>query len=484
MSDKDKLLAAALKRLEQLKLDKCFDPFDLESVPTSQQDEIFRDINKVQYRWVVAGNRSGKSALAARELTWVLQNNHPYWKRPEKWGSKPLMCLVAGKSRQGLEEELWNKKLKPFLNPADWKPIRAGNVLQSVRHRETGDTIVFLTHADSSERVINNLQMYTADYVWVDEMPMKYKVLEELQRRTDTTGGPFIATFTPKTVNIETKRMVDAAKEPVAKRYRLSKLDNPVFAATKDIEIAKLEGLPQAMKNTILYGDWSAGDTQVYKFDYDTCVSELPSTYNKGWRHVESLDPALQSKMGYTLWAEDPATDIWYCIQDEYVENVYVPTKLVDTMKEKTKGYNITRRIADTHESWYINQASEMGLTYLAPYKKSERKGEMIKNLQQALGIKIKIAPWCERLVEEFQTCRWSENAENKIVNSSSFHLLDSAQYFVDLMPQATQERPAGSHAEWLRQANEARKKAEKKAAKINSSHRKSYKIKKSKRWI
>jgi hypothetical protein len=76
-----------------------------------------------------------------------------------------------------------------------------------------------------------------------------------------------------------------------------------------------------------------------------------------------------------------------------------------------------------------------MGITYMYPYKKNERKGDLIKGLQEKLGTVCKLAPWVTDLVTEFQECRWSETAAQKIVNASEYHLLDSSEYFADLIP-------------------------------------------------
>ena len=161
----------------------------------------------------------------------------------------------------------------------------------------------------------------------------------------------------------------------------------------------------------------------------------MPSTDHKGWRHIESSDPAVQSKFGLTLWAEDPATGVWYCIRDEYVEGLYVPERIFERVMEITKGYNIVRRVCDPHESWYIHTAASHGIHYVTPFDKNSRKKDLNKGLQTAIMNEIRITPACQDLIEEFSTCHWSETADNKIVNSSSFHLLDTAQYFVDCKP-------------------------------------------------
>lgn len=428
-----RMLAAALERKRRESLHLAFDPAKPKSRPTPGQDAIFQDMGKVTYRWVVAGNQSGKSQLAAREIAWVLNNNHPYWTRPDDW-NEPLLIMIAGQDRKNMEVNLWQRRLKRYLDPSEWKETRQGNALQHVTNKRTGDQILFVSHSDSGDKNRQHMQGYSAHYVWLDEMPGSIGILEELQRRVDAKEGFFIATFTPKLRNAAIKRVVDGSMAPVGKKYSIGKLDNPIYANRIEEELAKLAGYPKSMRDTILTGAWSVGENAVYDFDPETMMSELPSTYHKSWRHVLSVDPALKSKFGLTLWAEDPNTAIWYLVREEYITGVLDPLTAFQKAEEVAVGYNIIRRICDPHESWYLGTASAQGVTYLFP-KKDGRKGDLIKNLQTALGSRLRIPGYCDNILTEFDECQWSETAENRIINSSSFHLLDTAQYFVDLMP-------------------------------------------------
>jgi hypothetical protein len=316
------------------------------------------------------------------------------------------------------------------------------------------------------------MQSYVAHYVWLDEMPSSHKILEELQRRVDSRKGRFLATFTPKFKNDIIRRVVDAVKAPVSKKYNMSKLENPIYKLRLDEEIQKLAGYSESERNTILYGAWSTGEDNVYYFDYPAMVAEEVAGYSRGWRHVESVDPAMKSKFGYTLWAEDPGSGIWYLVDDRYITGMLSPDDLVNDVKKRSAGYNIVLRVCDPHEGWYIGQAQKFGLTYVTPYDKNNRKHELIKGLQLKLSEgRIKIAPWCTTFIDEIQSCQWAESGE-RIVNASVYHNLDCAQYFCDLMPKAD---PTKIFVPWeaeLRQANNARKIAEAKQNQISHGGR------------
>ncbi len=480
----DKLIAAALERLQKLELSECFDSTEPTSRPNEKQWEVLKDIDNVSFRWVIAGNQSGKTQLAAREIAWIVNRDHPFWVKPAKWGNEPLMILVVGQDRKNIELNIWNKKIKPFLNAADWKETRAGNMLQYATNLKTKDQIIFMSHADSSERNRKYMQGYVAHYVWLDEMPGSIDILEELQRRVDARDGYFMATFTPKFSNSGIRKMVDAAKEPVAKKYKMSKLDNPIYAARLEHEIAKLAGLPEYKKRTILYGDWMPEEGTVFRIP-DNCV-QMPNNYSRLWRHVESVDPAVSSKMGYTLWAEDPTDGVWYCVKAEYIEGIYDPVEIYNYTMKLSSGHNIVRRICDPHETWYLatSRTHKTVPAYISPYDKNSRKEGLIKGLQEKLGLKLRITPECAKLIAELEECRWSENSDKpKIVKASRYHLLDASQYFADLVPKYEGKVETGSN--WydeLRSANEVRKKAEAKKAEKEAKKPRKFRIQKKKK--
>lgn len=432
-----KLIAAALKALERKKLMKAFDAFRMDSRPNKKQDIIFQDMGKIQYRYVVAGNQSGKSALAAREIAWILTDSHPYWKRPEDWQDEPLLILMAGQDLTMMATELWGKKIMPFLDPSEWRQEKQGNTLKRVINKNNGDQIVFLSHSDSSDKNRKHMQGYTAHYVWLDEMPSSVAILEELQLRVQSKRGFFISTFTPKFRSDKIRKMVDGSVEPYAKKYRMSKFDNPIFANSYKEEMARLASFSESERNTILYGDWSTGDNAVYRFDMEQMtVDAMPAHYNSGWRHVVAVDPALRSKCGYTLWAEDPNSGTWYLVDDRYIEGSQSlePYELYSEVIKRSSNYNIHRRISDSM-AWFTSVASKHGTPFMIPYDKNSRKAELIKGLQNQLSSgKIKIGKWCGAFVDEIQSCQFREDSE-KLVNSSSYHTLDCAQYFCDMIP-------------------------------------------------
>jgi phage terminase large subunit-like protein len=407
----------------------------------------------------ITGN-SGKSQTCARIVTWIMTETHPKWTKPSDWGSEPLLCVVAGRSGKQIEESLL-PKIRSYLEPGTYKEVRTGNMIQRLE-LSNGNRIVFQS-LENPNMARDRLQSYVAHLVWVDELPPTVDIMNELMVRIQARSGHLLASFTPLVRNIKVQKFVDGLVEPVAKTYRFKMLDNPLYAdsARKEEILATMAHLPEHVKNSRLYGEWTSDDNAVYHFNYETMV-EMPQNYSPMWRHVESVDPASSSALGYTLWAENPETGVWYCVKAEYIKGIFVPTDIITAVAKLSAPYNIVRRIADPHESWYIHQAASMGIRYTGVYKKNDRKIELIKNFQEALGVKIRIAPHVENLIEEITGARWSDTKEGKIANGSDMHLGDSAQYFVDLMPKRENSLPVDTswHTQ-LYQANQKRKQAE-----------------------
>lgn len=445
----DRGLGFAIEALRRKKLAACFSAADLESRATPPQDSIFQDVTSIQFRYSVGGNRSGKTQLGAREVAWLLEDSHPYVTRKDLWGAGPALFLIVGTDLTLLATEIWDGKIKPLLTTADdrdekganvWKEIRQGNTLKVIENIRTGDQVVFLSHADGSEKNRKHMQGYTAHYVWIDEMPSSMAVLNELQLRTrGKRNSRFMATFTPYIRNDSIRRLVDESKPPYSKKYRLSQMDNPGLTVDdKRSELERLSSATQSERNRVLFGDWAQADTAVYQFNYELMtVDKLPDSYTRGWRHVVAVDPANKSKCGFTLWAEDPTNGVWYLVSDEYLTgpDILDPETMVRKIESRIQGYNIARRISDTM-AWFTGMASARGITYTQPYNKNNRKDELVKGLQSAMSSgQIKIGRWNTAFLEEIQNCHWKDGDSERMINSSVYHTLDASQYFVDCKP-------------------------------------------------
>jgi phage terminase large subunit-like protein len=382
---------------------------------------------------VVAANQTGKSASGAREIAWLFENKHPYWDTEEHFPNTSLLMLVIGRVGPMVEEELWNRKIRPLLTPDCYKKHTAGGVLQKVVHKENGNTIIFMSHHNINE-AREKAQGYVAHYVWLDEMPSSVSFLAELETRLIANRGRLLATFTPLLRNREIKEKIEALAAPIGKRYKWAMLDNPIYKGREAELLQQYAGLPEDERNARLFGEWFRGGRGVYNFDPEK-QCEDPAGYHPSWPHLLVVDPAGSGKAGVALIAHKPGTESWYVVRTLYLKGA-AASDLLDELDKLTEGYNIMRRISDPHETWFIKEALKRKQYYLGVEKKRDRKVELIKNLQEALNTgKLKITTWVPEALAEIESCMWDENKDDKIIGASRFHVLDCLQYGVDRIP-------------------------------------------------
>jgi hypothetical protein len=466
-----RLAAAALRRYQSLQRDECINPEELESRPSAKQYEVFKSIKDISTRIVVAGNRAGKTVIGGREVAWLVENKHPYIKREELWGAKPLTVLVLGQVGEQIESNLWREKIKPFLTPGTFKEVRIGNALQRVEFKDTGDRIIFVSHHNANE-ARKTAQGYDAQYVWIDEMPNSLSLIAELQMRIMADNGRLLITFTPLLRNVDIKNWVEG-ESTHKRKFKFNTLDNPIFKGREQQIIEEFMQYPESERRARLYGDWYAGDLAVYNLDFDKHIVELPEDYKPSWDHIESVDPAASGQMGYVLLAQSPLQRTWFVVKSKYIKGA-AATDLLDKLYVESAGYNIVKRVSDPHEVWFIKEALKRDIIYMGVYNKTKRKAELIKNVQHKLtDNSLKISKACTDLIQELVSAQWSETVEDKIENSTRYHCLDALQYAADSVPQEkkvtayTHPNPVVAHDMKLRADNQERKEKEFKALKI-----------------
>ena len=450
------LLAAAMKRLASLQRVSCFDPINPESRPTEKQQEVLNDFGNIPVQFIVSGSQSGKSQTCSRLISWVLEENHPTWRRPSNWGNEPLFILVCGRTGKQIEESLL-PKIRSYLEPGSYKEIRIGNIIQRLESRN-GNRIVFQS-LENANVARERIQSYVAHLVWQDELPPTMEIIDEQLRRLQARGGYYLASFTPLLESPRIQKFVDASQLPYSKKYCFHMLDNPLYSdpAKRAKIMAEMALLPESVRNTRLFGAWSTSDQTVYHWDNELMSKPIPGDYRYSWRHVVSVDPALSSALGLTVWVEEPVSGCWYLVHSEEISGVRDPNELEALVAKKTDIYNVIRRIGDPHEVWYMSIAQKNKRFHMGVRDKNSRKGELIKGLQSALGTRIFIPMHNEKFIDQLVECKWADNSKDRIVNSSKYHLCDSAQYFVDNIPK---HEGMTFSTEWhvtLRKANEKR---------------------------
>jgi len=385
----------------------------------------------------------------------VFENTHPYWKPM----SRTRKILVIGRVGEQVETELWRSKIKPFITPGTYKEVRTGNVLQRVESLVDDAVIIFMSHHNVNE-AREKVQSFVLDYVWMDELADSISLIMELALRVQSNRGRFLLTFTPLLRSPAVKRWIEGLTDPVGRVYRLNMLDNPIYAGREHEILLRYATLPESERRARLYGEWFTGDLAVFSFKEERNVED-PEGYHPSWRHVEIVDPAASGDTGFMLLAQKPSTGRWYVVRADYIKGS-AATDLLNVIERKTAGLNIVKRVYDPAATWFAKEALHRKRLYIGVNDKSRRKTELIKQVEEALIQQtISIASWCTDLKEELSTAQWEDTGREKIANSTKYHLLDCLQYGLDNLPKDELISKPVTYDQWLKQANQERKRKE-----------------------
>lgn len=434
-------LAIALEQRRKDVLRNAIDPLKPDSRMHEGQKELYTDVllKKYKHYYLRSGNQASKTSSIVKLIACFFKDEKfpdglPVWVRPKEWGVGPLTFVIAVKSNRQIDD-IWNR-IEGFLEHDEFKPHRPSGTLQSVVHKTNGNRIYFVPY-DNPTQANERLSSYSAHFSWVDEMPT-YQIIAQLHRRVQAKSGMFFFTATPEAPSPDVKRLVDNTQAPLSKLYRWPMRINPLYKSEEKWQeiLNSIKDLPLEKQRAILYGDWIQGTYAVFNtFSYDRCVIEPPN-YSEAWRHVLGLDPAISSRFGYCLIAEDPNTSRWYIVRAGYFEGLGGPSDYVRKEHESFAKYRIVRRVVDSANTWYIQEASGKGVVYTTPWDKNRRRDDMIAQVNNRLGVDLYIAPWASsEVVDEITACQWSDSESGKIVNAHKYHVLDALRYAVDQLP-------------------------------------------------
>jgi phage terminase large subunit-like protein len=437
LEQRKKLKLLEMRKKLATKLSLAFDPHILDSRPTPAQLEIIK--SKVPINFVVGSNRSGKTALGGRIISWWFMENHPYMSRPKEWGDKPIKILMMGQDTRNIQFEIFAEKIKPFIGVegVDYKVKRDGGNVSAVTNLHNGNVIVFMSHSDA-EQARRRGQGFTAQIVWLDEMPSISSILTELIMRVVTTNGYMYTTFTPLIRNDEIRKIVDSADGIKTKKWLISILDNPSLSEEKRTELVayfrSISGSESEFRAR-MYGDWLAAESLVFKYNSDLNLDN-PSGYDPQiWPHVAVVDPAASSIAGLSVWARHPSADVWWCVKAKYL-NGQAFSELVQTVEGEISHFNIVKRICDCNPSGFYHEAYLQDIKYMPVSDKQYNKENMIDACNKALLEEtVYLTNGAQTLIDELTVCSRHEDDPSRILKASKYHTADTFRYFIHAKP-------------------------------------------------
>lgn len=447
-----KLRLLELRQQYRKRLRFAFDPSDLSSRPTPAQLKIMKSKHNIHY--IVASNRAGKSQFGARQLSWWFEGNHPYLERPKKWGDGPITLLLVGRVGEQMDSELWANKVERFLEPGSYKVVKSGNAISRVEHLKNGNKIIFISHHDA-DTARQKAQAYTAQVVWLDEMPTKVGILNELRMRVLDSDGYMYCTFTPLLRNMEIAKIVDTPSKR-AKKWFLSIFDNPKLKDKTKAEIIeeyRAMSASEAELNARLYGKWMSADTAVFTYDSERNWAK-PLGYDPAvWPHIAIVDPAASGLAGLVVMARRPQEDVWHCVMAKYIKGDAF-SRMVPEIEGMISKFNIVDRFCDNNPSSFYREAKILGIKYRPIEDKPNSKEDMIDETNSALAREIVyLGPGAELLADELSMCQRAEDNPNRIIKASKYHTADAFRYFIRMKPKFTAFKAEPKPEERIRRA-------------------------------
>ncbi len=279
------------------------------------------------------------------------------------------------------------------------------------------------------------VQAFTANVVWLDEMPDHAGLVSELVMRVTRLPGFLYGTFTPLIKNEEIRKIVDS-EAPGHRKIKMAMLDNPIYTGREAEVEAQVRAACSSEEEfrARMYGDWYAGDNRVFVYNAEHHKAPPPG-YLPAWRHVAIADPSASGLTGLSVWAEDPRTGVWYGILGKYIKGA-AAFDLMDSVEAELLPFNIVLRWCDCNPAGFYKEAARRSIPWRPIEHKHDRKLAMIDKWNTMLLTgRVKLTDMMHSLEDELVKAVWSERKSGAIVNGNSFHLADTARYFADIVP-------------------------------------------------
>lgn len=330
--DKQQALQELQLRLTQRK----FETFS----PYPWQEEVLAGGKDKLQRMVMAGNRTGKTYVAAYEVACHLTGRYPDWWEGRRFLHAPLVwasSLTNETLKDIIQLELLGKwgqfgtGLIPKDTIVDWEVRQAGikNVVDVVRIKHvSGDVSTLKTKV--AEQGWEKYQGTAPDMVWQDEEPADYRVVSESLMRLMTTDGIFLVTFTPLRGETEiVQHFIDQDEDSAL--YTATWDDSPHL--TDDVKAKFLAKLPKHERDARTKGIPMMGEGMVFPIaDEDILCTpfKIPDHYPR----LAAVDFGINHYAAGVWMAIDPDSDTVY-LTDAYRKKGELPPFHASAIKRR-----------------------------------------------------------------------------------------------------------------------------------------------------
>lgn len=290
---------------------------------------------------------------------------------------------------------------------------------------------------------MTRLQWGTPTYLWLDEIPERWKDFDELTKRTRDNYGQFLITFTPTNYN---KKIYDWI------HHKPTKEDDELYGQGRRffIQVDALKNTKANHSHMIWKSDEDLEIVRFGKFIPPTWL--VYKSFNRTDNVIPHIDPKkLWSKVRFygsvDFWVKHPTAFLFIAVDNDwhtyvfdiiYKSNMSMIT-LHKLIEEKKAEYWIELEYIMA-DSAGAREALELknAWTKTKPVNKKKKEGTMsnrrgwIMKINQLLNLwKLIVSDKCNPLIEEFETHHYAEKWDDGNVKKEDDDALDALRYFI-----------------------------------------------------
>lgn len=369
--------------------------------------------SQAKYRWLLGGNRSGKSeSNIGFDLCAYALGVHPY---RETSPEAVIWCACDTWSLVG--KLLWAEKIQKYL-PAN----QIANVVWHNKNADipreiqlvNGNTIELLAY-DQGRRVF---QGRAIDAFYGDEQCKSDSqgIWIEIQARLLDKNGFSAQTMTPIVFQPWFEERVKSL--PVSDSVHYANLNDNRKSRGGYIDDAEIELMinewPESVQETRIAGKFAAFYGSVYKTFNSSVHICKPFAIPPTWSRFRSIDFGYNNPF-VSLWLARDNDRCWYVYAEHY--------KARETLAfhaERIKQISTDDRFRMSWADWDSQDAAELRKLGIGTEPARKAVGLGIEAVQAALKIqdngkpRLKIFDTCKNTIREVQGYRWAEGTETK----------------------------------------------------------------------
>ena len=415
-------------------------------------------------RWMLGGNRTGKTECGAAEAAYYARGNHPY-----RTLTRPTEGWVVSLTNE-VQRDVAQQKLLSYLNPAWIKEVkmRIGRA-DDYEHGIIDYLLVESIHGGLSKIGFKScdqgrakFQGTSLDYVWFDEEPPE-EIYQECRMRVIDRRGNIWGTMTPLmglTWVYDQIYMNEPGDEEVW-CGSMQWSDNPWLSAE---EIRNLEAtMTEEEREARQYGRFVALSGLIYKEFNEQIHAIEPFDVPREWYNNISIDPGMEHPLSCHFYAVDHDGTVY--VVDEHHQSGWSVEKHAKAIWEiarkldwpvNSRGHltgiidcaAMQKTLAAEKNVVELFYEQGIDLTPTTPQEKERWSG--IQRVKQYLQLReaddkqawpkgkprLFVFKNCPMMIKEFKSYRWKPDTDGDVIKVGD-DAMDDLRYFIVRRPQS-----------------------------------------------